>query len=122
MRVLFCSQAAYTGGGVEVWMETLTAALEARGVEVFTALARGRFHDPDRYVRQHRVANPIPVDGQSGFQETRVANLCRVMEQVTPDVVVPVNLADALFAAAYAKSRGATHRIVVCIHGQGDDW
>jgi glycosyltransferase involved in cell wall biosynthesis len=121
MRVLFCSQAAHTGGGVEAWMEALTAGLEARGVEVFTALARGRFHDPDRYAAHHRVANPIAVDGSTGFRETRIANLLRVFDRVKPDVVIPVNLADALLAASYAKTRGASHRIAVCIHGQGED-
>src|SRR5438477_4514085 len=121
MRVLFCSQAAHTGGGVEAWMEALTAGLEARGVEIFTALARGRFHDPDRYAAHHRVANPIAVDDGGGFRETRIMNLLHVFERVRPDIVIPVNLADALLAASYAKTRGASHRIAVCIHGQGDD-
>jgi glycosyltransferase involved in cell wall biosynthesis len=121
VRVLFCSQAAHTGGGVEAWMETLTSALESRGVEVFTALAKGRFHDPARYAAHHRVANPIAVDGGSGFREVRTANLLDVFDRVRPDVIIPVNLADALFAAAYGKTRGAQWRIAVCIHGQGDD-
>jgi glycosyltransferase involved in cell wall biosynthesis len=121
VRVLLCSQAAHTGGGVEVWMETLTAALQSRGVEVVTALAKGRFHDPARYTARHRVANPIAVDGISGYREVRTANLLDVFDRVHPDVIIPVNLADALFAAAYGKTRGAQWRIAVCIHGQGDD-
>lgn len=121
MRILFCSQAAHTGGGVEAWMEALTVALQSRGAEVHTALARGRFHDPARYTARHRVANPIAVDGGSGFQERRIAELIRVFERVRPDVVIPVNLADALFATALWKTRGAAARLAVCIHGQGED-
>lgn len=121
MKVLFCSQAAHTGGGVEAWMEALTSALEAHGVEVFTALAKGRFHDPRRYVSRHRVANPIAVDGTLGFREVRTARLLEVFQLVQPDVIIPVNLADALFAAAYGKARGAPWRLAVCIHGQGED-
>jgi glycosyltransferase involved in cell wall biosynthesis len=121
MRVLFCSQAAHTGGGVEAWMETLTAALSSRGAEVFTALASGTFHDPDRYTLRHRVANPLAVDGLAGFRETRVYNLLRLFEKVRPDVIVPVNLEDALLAASYWKTRGGTARIVTCTHGQGSD-
>jgi len=78
MRVLFCSQAAHTGGGVEAWLEALTTALESRGVDVVTALAKGRFHDPRRYASRHRVANPIEVDGSLGFREIRIANLLRI--------------------------------------------
>ena len=121
MRILFCSQAAHTGGGVEAWMEALTVALEGRGAEVFTALAKGRFHDSQRYAARHRVANAIPVDGARGFREVRIANLIRVFEQTGPDVIIPVNLADALLAAALWKTRGASARVAVCIHGQGDD-
>ena len=121
MRVLFCSQAAHIGGGVETWMETLTAALERRGAEVFTVLARGRFHDPERYAARHRVAHPIPVDGARGFRELRIANLLRAFERTMPDIIIPVHLADALLAAALWKMRGATVRIAVCVHGQADD-
>lgn len=121
MRVLFCSQAAHTGGGVETWMEALTAGLEKRGVEVFTALAKGHFHDPTRYAARHHVANPIPVDGSAGYREVRIANLLRVFDRVQPDVIIPVHLADALFAAVYAKTRGSNTRIAICIHGQTRD-
>jgi glycosyltransferase involved in cell wall biosynthesis len=121
MRVLFCSQAAHTGGGVEAWLETLTAALEGRGVEVHTVLAKGRFHDPGRYAARHRVANPHAVDGTAGFREARIAGLVQSFEAVKPDVIIPVNLEDALLAAALWKTRGAETRIAVCLHGQGDD-
>jgi glycosyltransferase involved in cell wall biosynthesis len=102
-------------------MEALTAELEARGVEVHTALAKGRFHDPVRYAARHRVARPVEVDGSRGFREARIRSLIGVFERVAPDVIVPVNLADALLAAAVWKMRGAAARLAVCIHGQGED-
>ena len=121
MRILFCSQAAHTGGGVEAWMEALTAALVARGHEVHTALARGRFHDPHRYAARHVVANPIEVDGTDSTREVRIANLLHVFERVRPDVIIPVNLAEALYAASYAKTKGSLSRVALCIHSQGQD-
>ena len=121
MRILFCSQAAHTGGGVEAWMEALTSALLARGHEVHTALAKGRFHDPARYVARHAVANPIEVEGTDATREVRIANLLRVFERVQPDIIIPVNLADALYAASHAKTKGATWRLALCIHSQGVD-
>jgi glycosyltransferase involved in cell wall biosynthesis len=121
MKILFCSQAAHTGGGVEAWLESLSAALAERGWDVVTGLAKGRFHDPARYAARHRVIAPVPIDGPSGFREDRILALVRLFEQVNPDVILPVNLADAIAAAAYWKSRGATTRLAICIHGQGDD-
>jgi glycosyltransferase involved in cell wall biosynthesis len=121
MRVLFCSQAANTGGGVEAWMESLTSALQSRGHEVVTALAKGSFHDPTRYAARHMVANPIEVDGTLGVQEVRIANLLRVFDHVQPDVIIPVNLFDALLAAAYDKTRGSPSRLAVCLHAQSVD-
>ncbi|HEV7427628.1 MAG TPA: glycosyltransferase [Thermoanaerobaculia bacterium] len=118
MRVLFCSQAAHTGGGVEAWLEALSSALDRRGFDVVTALASGRFHDPERYMTRHHVIHPTVVDGSQGFQETRIANLVRLFERVRPDVIIPVHLHDALVAAAYWKTRGGQPRIAVCIHGQ----
>jgi len=121
MRILFCSQAAHTGGGVEVWLESLSAALASRGWDVVTGLAKGRFHDPVRYAARHRVIAPVAIDGSSGFAEDRVLALKRLFERVRPDVILPVNLADAMLAAAYWKSGGADTRLAICIHGQGDD-
>jgi glycosyltransferase involved in cell wall biosynthesis len=100
-------------------METLTASLVAAGVEVFTALAHGRFHDPERYAKRHSVANPIAVDGTLGYREVRISNLLDVFETVSPDIIIPANLSDAITAAAYWKTRGSKARLVICLHGQG---
>jgi glycosyltransferase involved in cell wall biosynthesis len=120
MRVLFCTPAASAGGGVEAWLEMLTPALQRRGIEVFTALASGRFHDPARYMARHTVANPIEIDGSSGVREGRIVELLRIFRRVQPDVIVPLNLADALLAAAYAKTRGGHARLVTVLHGQSE--
>jgi glycosyltransferase involved in cell wall biosynthesis len=121
MRILFCSQAAHMGGGVETWMEALTDALAGCGWDVVTALARGRFHDPERYAARHRVANPIAIDGTRGLREVRILELLRTFERVQPDVILPVHLADAITAAALWKTRGGRARLALCIHGQDDD-
>lgn len=121
MKILFCSQAAHTGGGVEAWLESLSAELAGRGWDIVTGLAKGRFHDPARYAARHRVIAPVPIDGSSGFREDRILALVRLFEKVKPDIILPVNLADAIAAAAYWKSSGANTRLAICLHGQGDD-
>lgn len=121
MKILFCSQAAHTGGGVEAWLESLSAALAARGWDVVTGLAKGHFHDPARYASRHRVLQPIPIDGSSGLLEDRILALHRLFERVRPDIIFPVNLADALKATASWKTKGANVRLAACIHGQDDE-
>jgi glycosyltransferase involved in cell wall biosynthesis len=110
--ILFCSQAAHVGGGVETWLDDLAAVLTARGWHVVVALARGRHHDPRQYLDRHPHANSIPIDGSLGFREQRLDSLLKLFQGVSPDIIFPVNLADALYAAAVWKSRGGTARLV----------
>jgi glycosyltransferase involved in cell wall biosynthesis len=110
--ILFCSQAAYVGGGVETWLDDLAAALTARGWDVVVGLAQGRHHDPRRYLDVHPHAISIAIDGSLGLREQRLESLLKLFEQVRPDIIFPVNLADALYAAATWKARGGTSRLV----------
>lgn len=116
--ILFCSQAAHTGGGVEVWLDELSAALEDLGWTVVVGMARGRFHDPDRYVARHPFRTWYELDGSTGLREDRILALLRLFKKVKPDIIVPVNLSDTLYAASSWKTRGGTARIVTCTHGQ----
>lgn len=121
MRVLFCSQAAHTGGGVEAWLEAVSSALARRGHDVVTGLAKGKFHDPERYRARHEVVNPLVIDSGAGYRESRVTSLLHAIRRTQPDVVVPVHLAEAFLASAFEKTRGRELRLVACIHGQGAD-
>jgi glycosyltransferase involved in cell wall biosynthesis len=121
MRILFCSQAAHRGGGAETWLEALSESLLVRGWEVVTALAKGRFHDPERYVQRHQVLEPVTIDGTSGLREDRILALWSLFDRVRPDVIFPVHLADAIDAAAAWKQKHSDARLVVCVHGQGED-
>ena len=110
--ILFCTQAAHVGGGVETWLDDLAAALAARGWEVVVGLAQGRHHDPRRYLDAHPHANSIAIDGTLGFREQRLESLLGLFERVRPDIIFPVNLADALYAAAAWKAQGGSARLV----------
>jgi len=121
MRVLFCSQAAHTGGGVEAWLEAVSSALIRRGHDVITGLAKGDFHDPRRYSSKQVVINPVAIDGREGYRESRVTSLLHLIRRIEPDIVVPVHLEDALLATAFEKTRGRVLRLVICIHGQAPE-
>jgi glycosyltransferase involved in cell wall biosynthesis len=103
---------------VEFWLDALSEALERNGWDVRVALAAGKFHDPAWYLEKHPLSNPIALEGTRGLREGRFLKLLEVFEETAPDIIFPVSLADALYAAAEWKRRGAKTRIVTCTHGQ----
>lgn len=121
-RILFCTQSAYQCGGVEIWLETLAPTLRDYDWDVRVALARGRqFHRPELARGRFPDCRCVELDGRSGYPEQRQVALRRCFESIRPDVIVPVQLADALYAAA-AWTRGQERaRLVTCLHGQFTD-
>lgn len=119
--VMFLSQSAYTGGGMEVWMAEVATSLEEHGWHVTVALADGAtFHNPSRFIAEHPYADVVTIDGRSGYRECRVMSVLDILRRKKPDVVIPVGLADALYGAALYKSRGGRCRLVACVHGQSE--
>ncbi len=118
-RILFCTQTAYTGGGVEEWLWRLVNVLGDRGWECIVALASGaRFHDPATYRKKYPFKNYRVLDGRTGYVEQRIESLLHCFESVAPDIVFPIQLADALYAAAeWKRSRRSDIRLVTCLHG-----
>ena len=119
--LLFCAPSAYTGGGVEEWLWSLARGLGARGWNIRVALAEGRrYHAPARYLSRYPYADVGHLCAPLGLQEERFLAVARVLREMQPDVVMPVQLADVLYAAAWLKRRRgpAAPRLVTCLHGQ----
>lgn len=119
-KLLFCTQTAHPHGGLETWLDEIVPFLESRGWTVVVALARGRrFHDPAAYRAAHpRLRQTVEIDGRWGTRESRVDALRRVLREVRPDVVVPINIADLLEAVAREKLAGSEVRIVTMLRAQ----
>jgi glycosyltransferase involved in cell wall biosynthesis len=115
-RLLFVTQAAHVGGGVENWLEQTARIVSGASWEVHVGLARGCFHDPGRFLRHHSLPNPHVLGDSRGLREGRIASIAALIERVRPDVLIPVQLADALLAGAMARKRTRL-RLVVCLHG-----
>jgi glycosyltransferase involved in cell wall biosynthesis len=126
-KVLFCTQTAFVWGGLEVWLDEIVPFLEIRGWEVIVGLARGRrFHDPAAYREAHPDLRTVEIDGRFGTREARVAALRHTIRNVRPDVVIPINIADALEAVAREKLSGCDVRLLVMLraiwpHGELED-
>ncbi len=122
--LLFCSQSAYTGGGVEEWLWSLARGLGGRGWTIQVALAEGRrHHAPARYLARYPYADVHRLRAPLGLQEERFLAVTRMLRKIKPDIVMPVQLADVLYAAAWLKRhRGpGAPRVAACLHGQFAD-
>jgi len=113
-RVLFCVQTANVRGGLETWLDEFVPFLRAHDWEPLFAFARGRrFHDPDRYRAAHPAFEGVEIEGAT--RELRVASLRRAIRRTKADLVVPVNIADALEAVAREKLRGSNVRLLTML-------
>lgn len=118
-RILFVTQTANVRGGLETWLDEIVPFLAGRGWSPTIGLARGRrFHDPAAYRRAHPTFTTIEIDGTAGTREARVGALRKVLREVAPDVVVPVNVSDLYEAVAREKLGGSMVRIVAMLRAQ----
>lgn len=122
MKLLFVAPSAYVLGGVQNWLDYLLPGLEDAGLTVTLCLVDGHWHRAGKYLDTHPWHRTRIVDNPTGSAMGRVNALMRVIGDERPDVVVVVNIGDAIEAAARLKQRqGDAPRLVYTIHGiQGD--
>jgi glycosyltransferase involved in cell wall biosynthesis len=121
--ILFLTQTAHPWGGVENWLEYLVPGLDKLGWNVTVGLVRGRrHHDPAEYLKIHPYRDTVEVPALTGTPEGRIRAIARALHRTTPDVVVPVNVADTLEAVRRVKAAGQKIRILYPLHGDLPDY
>lgn len=117
-RLLFITQTAYIGGGMEEWLWSLYNAMDSVGWKCAVGLVKGaRFHRPAEYLKAYPFRCHLVIDGSLGYAEQREKSLIKAFEAFRPDIVVCFNLADALYAAVNWKiGCNNSVRIVYVIH------
>ena len=117
MRVLFISQTACIGGGVERWMADMIAGLKADDIQCTVGLAKGLvFHKPKNYLAAYpEIDGFIELDGTSGVASSRRLAVARAIYSLQPQIVVPVMCADGLAESVRLKSK-LNFRIVYPVH------
>lgn len=114
-RVLFLTQSHNVWGGMEQWLHNFTKWLQDNtDWDVRVGLAWGaRFNDPDRYAAAHPHMRVVRLDARAGTESARRRAIVRAIENVVPDLVVPIGLGAVFPAVAEAKRRGSNVRFVV---------
>lgn len=117
-RALFVAPSAYLLGGLATWLDYLLPGLRSRGWNATLGLVSGpRWHRPGPYIERHPQARWLPIHSSTGTPRGRRDALVQAFERTKPDVVVSVNVPDALVAHWESSSRPGDRRAVMSIHG-----
>lgn len=80
-------------------------------------LTRGRFHDASKYLAEHPFEHAVTFESRTGTREGRVRALCEAIGANPFDLVVVVEVPDALEAMARLRRRFTkAPRLVMAIH------
>lgn len=114
-HLLFLMRTAYTLGGAATWLDYLEPALRARGWRVTVGLVEGHtFHRPERYLAQHPHQEWVRITCLDGTRQGRRQALHRALAELAPDLVVSMNVADAVAVIAEDRALGLpTPRIAI---------
>lgn len=118
-RALILYPSAIAACGIGTWVESLAAALPARGWDVTVGLAWGaRFHDPAKVESFRPNLKTIRMDGRTGTEEGRIQAVMRTIRAVRPDIVILTVLDSAFEAVRRLRYAGDfSFRLVAVNHG-----
>lgn len=119
--MLFVTASAYPLGGVATWLDYVVPGLRGMGWEAKVGLVRGRWHDPETYLKDHPHLPVVTIDNPTGTREGRVRSLARVMRREKPEIVAGVNIPDAYEAVARGGRPARAPRVVMTTHSLEPD-
>lgn len=122
-RILFIAPSAYTLGGLATWLDYLLPGLESRGWEPTLGLVAGsRYHQVEPYLAAHPYGRTREVYCATGTRRGRLDAVKRCLAEIQPDVLVTVNIPDAIEAAAESRQHNKSPmRIAMTCHGIQQD-
>ena len=116
-HVLFIAPSAYTLGGLAVWLRYLLPGLRARGWDCTLGLVEGqRWHNAENYLEVNPDIQWIRIPCNSGTEFGRVHALRRAIRKCRANLVVSVNIPDAIVAASHIKAANRPLTLMAC-HG-----
>ncbi len=114
---LFVAPSAYLLGGLAVWLDYVLPGLRERGWDAVLGLVEGaRHHRPENYLKIHPDPRSVRIPCRTGTAVGRREALQRVYHHCQPDLVVSVNIPDAIIAAAQMPPSDRPRTLIAC-HG-----
>ena len=122
-HILFIAPSAYTLSGLATWLDYLLPGLETLGWRTTLGLVEGaRDHNVANYLAVHPCQSAIAITCKTGTPQGRRWAVQKAIKQLSPDIVVTVNIPDAIAATAELRHQGKTQaKIVMSCHGIQED-
>ena len=106
-HILFLNRTAHTLGGAATWLDYIEPGLRNGGWRVSIGLLQGRqFHRPERYLEQHPHQEWVRISCTTGTPEGRRDALRRAIQSIQPDLVITLNVTDAVVVVGECRSAG----------------
>jgi len=122
-KLLVVAPSAYTLGGLATWLDYLLPGLQITGWDVTLGLVSGpRYHTPRSYLQAHPYDKSIAIHCNSGTRFGRIQAVRTALRKLQPDIVLTVNIPDAVVATAIERREsGLKVRAVMSCHGIQQD-
>jgi len=117
--VMFITPSAYVLSGLATWLDYMDPGLNDAGWGVTIGLVEGpRYHKPEKYLAEHAHQGWVAIKCNSNTQEGRLRAVERAVLKVRPDIVITVNLPDAILGSERLRRKSlANLKIVMAVHG-----
>ena len=97
-HIVIITPTAYLIGGVQTWLDYLVPSLEKNGLIVTVLLPNGNYSTAYKYIQGHPFNNFRILDNPTGSREGRVLSIYSALENLQPNLVLNVNIADTYIA------------------------
>ena len=119
---MFIAPSAYTLGGLATWLDYLIPGLKTQGWDVTLGLVSGpRHHHPETYLAVHPFEQMETIHCACSTRRGRVDAVRMAIQRIDPNLVLTVNIPDAVTAVALERMAGRNVRSVITCHGIQED-
>ena len=121
-RLSFVAPAAYTLGGMQVWLADLVASLSSSPEWLIdVALTSGVHHDHLAYQQAYSRLPITPLLNPTGSAEGRRRAIYTYLNRQQPHLVIGVNIADLYPAVRRARRHGFKGKVALSLHAIDGD-
>ncbi len=117
--ILFVAPSAYVLGGLASWLDYVDPGLRSRGWDVVVGLVEGpKYHRTKEYLSLHPHTNWLAIPCLTGTPEGRQCAVLNSLKHVMPDLVVTVNIPDAILGTyRWCNKSRKKVKTVMTVHG-----
>ena len=121
-ELLIIAPSAYTLSGLATWLDYLLPGLKSKGWKVTLGLVSGpRHHRPAEYSTIHPFDHTISIHCNCSTSPGRTNAVRKAIQKHDPNIVLTVNIPDAVTATAIERAAGRNVRAVMTCHGIQED-